>query len=410
MNEKKRILFVDDEPMILQGLQRLLRPMRAEWDLSFVGSGAEALALMAQTPVDVVVSDMRMPGMNGAELLNEVLKRYPRTIRLVLSGHADQDLLQKCVGSTHQYLVKPCDPEALKSTLLRAAALESSLQNESLRKLLTQMDHLPSIPSVYTEIVEKLRDLDTDLNEIGAAIARDLGMTARILKLVNSVFFGLHRQVEGPAEAVAYLGLETVKSLVLSVHAFSQFEGVQVEGFSLQQLWRHSMETAATAKAIAGAQGAERNVRDDSFVAGMLHDVGKLVLACNFPERYRDAVRRAREQPCELWVAEQEVFGANHATAGGYLMGLWGLPVPVAEAITLHHHPEKCPSPVFNPLTAVHGANILVHELPPGGREILPPAVNAAYLARLGLADRLDHWRFRCLAAPGDSVNAAVNE
>jgi HD-like signal output (HDOD) protein len=394
MNEtKKRILFVDDESMVLQGLQRMLRPMRNEWDMSFVESGAQALELMAQAPFDVVVSDMRMPGMNGAELLNEVMKRHPKTVRLILSGHADQDLILKCVGSTHQYLAKPCDAETLKSTLLRATALEASLKNERIQKLVAQIDRLPSIPAIYTQIVEKLQDPEAGLDEVGAIISRDIGMTAKILKLVNSAFFGLRREVSGPAEAVAYLGLDTVKSLVLSLHAFSQFEDVKIPGFSLPALWNHSMETASFAKGIAAAEQAEGKLRDECFVAGMLHDAGKLVLACNFTEQYGAVVRLTNEKNFTMLAAEQEVFGATHADVGGYLLGLWGLPVPVVEAIALHHAPAECPAKVFSPLTAVHVADALAHEQQAPAEVGVGSPVDASYLAELHLAGRLDVWR-----------------
>jgi DNA-binding NarL/FixJ family response regulator len=220
---KKRILFADDEALVLEGLQRMLRNMRPEWDMVFVAGGAKALELMEQSPFDVVVSDMRMPGMNGAVLLGEVMKRFPRTIRLILSGHADQELILKCVGSTHQYLTKPCEPDALRAAVRRATELENSLQDQNLRQLISQMDRLPSIPSLYIEIVELLRDPDVGIQEVAEIIAKDMGMTAKILKLVNSSFFGLHRRLSSAAEAASYLGLDTIKSLVLSINAPSAY-------------------------------------------------------------------------------------------------------------------------------------------------------------------------------------------
>src|SRR5271168_4540910 len=124
---KKRILFVDDDKFALNGMDRSLRSMRDEWEMEFVGGGNQALLRMDEAAFDVIVSDMRMPGMNGAELLNEVMKRHPKTVRLILSGYADHDLIMKCVGSTHQYLAKPCDAKTLKMTVQRAAHLEDSL-------------------------------------------------------------------------------------------------------------------------------------------------------------------------------------------------------------------------------------------------------------------------------------------
>ncbi len=389
---KKRVLFVDDEPLVLQGLQRMLRPMRNDWEMDFVESGALALERMAQAPFDIVVSDMCMPGMNGAQLLTEVMKRFPKTVRLILSGHADKDLVLKCIGSTHQYLAKPCEPDALKATITRASALELSLSSGTLKKLVGQMDRLPSLPSLYVEIVEKLNQPEMDLEEVGRIIAQDVGMTAQVLKLVNSAFFGLRRQLANASEAVTYLGGETMKSLVLSIHAFSQFESADLGEFSLDKLRSHSTEVAAAAKAIALAEGAEVKVVDEAFVAGMLHDIGKLVLLSNFGKQYLEVFRLEHEKQVNASAAEERVFGANHADIGGYLLGLWGLPVPVVEAIALHHTPRGSPQKTFTPLTAVHVADALVHGAEANGAAVPPDRLDPQYLAELGLTGRIDAW------------------
>lgn len=371
----------------------MLRPMRAEWEMAFVESGAKALEMMDQAPFDVVISDMRMPGMNGAELLAEILKRYPKTVRLVLSGHADRDLVLKCIGSTHQYLSKPCEPEELKSAITRAGDLEQSLRDENLRKLIARMDRLPSIPSLYVEIVERLRDPQTDLEEIGGIVAQDLAMTAKILKLVNSAFFGLGRQISSPAEAVSYLGVDTIKSLVLSIHAFSQFADSKFKGFSIDALWVHSQQTAGLAKETARLEQGGQKLMDEAFVAGLLHDTGKLVLASNFPAQYDQVLEAGQAGSLALLTAEENTFGANHAEIGGYLLGLWGLPVPVVEAIALHHQPGKCPHLVFSPLTAVHVATALVNFQATRDENSLKAELDLNYLNQLGMADRLQNWR-----------------
>ncbi|MBL9188456.1 MAG: HDOD domain-containing protein [Opitutaceae bacterium] len=389
---KKRILFVDDEPLVLQGLQRMLRPMRDEWEMQFADSGTKALELMAVAPCDVVISDMRMPGMNGAELLGRVMQLYPRTVRLILSGHADKELILKCVGSTHQFLSKPCDPEAIRATVRRAAANDDALQSDTLKQLVGRMGRLPSIPTLYTEIIDALNDPDVTLDTIGRIVGKDIAMTAQILKLVNSAFFGLRRQVSSPAEAANYLGLETLRSLVLSINAFSQFDDVSIEGFSFPELWTHSLDTGAAAKAIALLEGADHKLADEAFVAGLLHDTGKVVLAANCPGEYAEVLRLIAHEkiaPCE---AEQRVFGVTHSDVGGYLLGLWGLPVTVVEAIAFHHRPASAVVQAFCPLTAVHVADALVHHAStPCPAD--DPRVDEAYLRTLGLESRLPIWR-----------------
>ncbi len=392
---KHRILFVDDDPLVLQGLRRMLYPLRNEWEMEFAESGDKALNLLAASQFKVVVSDMRMPGMNGAELLNRVMQAYPKTIRLILSGHADSDLIMKCVGATHQYLAKPCDAETLKTTINRAAALENTLQNDALRQLAAHMDHLPSCPALYTEITAKLQSPDVGLDEIADIIARDIGMTAKILKLVNSAFFGMSREISAPKEAVAHLGLDTIKALVLSTQAFALLKSPDIEGFSADALWDHSLRTATAARAIARAEHAAPNIVEETFTAGLLHDTGKLVFAANCGKQFATALEMAATESLPVTEAERRIFGASHAELGGYLLSLWGLPVPLVEAVTLHHTPAASVAQGFGSLIAVHTANALVQEASP-----TPDAqLDLPHLTTLGFAERVPVWRAAVQAA-----------
>jgi len=395
---KRRILFVDDEPMILRGLQLMLRARRSEWDMEFVESGEAALRLMAQKPFDVIVSDMRMPGMNGAELLTEVMKRHPTTVRLILSGYADKQLILKCVGSTHQYLAKPCDADSLKATIARASNLEDSLHNGRLKTLVCKMSRLPSMPSLYLRLVEKASRPDTSLEEIASIVNKDIAMTAQVLKLTNSSFFGLGRQLSNAEEAVAYLGLDTLKTLVLSIHAFSQFEKIETGALKIESLWTHSLQVASLAKRISKMEGQDPKAAEEAFTAGMLHDIGKLVLAVNLPNEYTEAIR-IFHSGLELPLAELRVFGANHADVGGYLIGLWGLPVPVVEAVALHHCPSRATQKTFSPLTSLHAANVLEQERSDSTNGALRAELDAGYLEIVGVSSRLDAWRQAVLEA-----------
>jgi len=394
---KKRIIFVDDEQNILLGLKRMLRGMRNEWDMSFAGSGEEALRTLDEIPYDVIVTDMRMPVMDGAQLLIEVKKRYPHMVRIVLSGHSEREMVLKSVGPAHQYLAKPCDADALKSTVSRACALRDLLGNETLKKLLTQMDTLPSVPSLYTEIIEELGSPDSSLNRVGEIISKDVGMSAKILQMVNSAFFGLSREISSPSQAVNLLGLNIVKALVLSVHVFSMYQGARQSYFSIEKLMNHSMTTGALAKAIVSAQTGSKKTIDDSFMAGVLHDVGILVFVSNFSEKYKEAFEAANREKIDLHEAEQRVFGATHMEVGAYLLGLWGIPDAIVEAVMFHHTPLAFLGPLeFGPLAAVHVANVLsIKKLAPYG----PGAqseIDQAFLDRLGMAGHLPDWVTLC--------------
>lgn len=396
---KKRILFVDDETMVLEGLGRMLRGMRDQWDMRFAVGGPEALDVMAAETFDLVVSDMRMPGMDGLRFLTEVRAKYPNAIRVVLSGYSDQLLTMRAAGVAHQYLSKPCDAEMLRSTLTRAFGLQTLMADETIKRLVGLMDPLPSLPALYTEIVQELQSSDASIRHVGEIISKDPGMTAKILQLVNSAFFGIRRRVSHPADAATFLGLETIQSLVFSVKAFSMFN-TPVRESSITQIWRHSLATAVLAKRIAVGERAGKSEVDESFTAGLLHDLGKLVLSNNLTRRYGEVIQHAAESGTALCTVEREMLGTTHAEVGAYLLGLWGLPDPIIEAIALHHRPGDCIKKVFTPLSVVHAANALECELQASRRHSVPAqCLDLSYIAAIGKKDRLGEWRAWCLEA-----------
>lgn len=334
-----RILFVDDEPNIREGMRRMLRSMRNEWDMEFAESGEAALDVMAewrsaQKPFDVVVSDMRMPGMDGADLLARVKEISPDSVRLILSGHSDTASIMKTVGNAHQYLNKPCDPELLKRTIKRAFALRTLLQDEHLQKIVGEIGSLPSLPVVYREVMASLQKPNASLADVGKVIGKDVAMTATLLKLVSSAFFGLSKPVNTVERAVAFLGLDTLITLVLAQGIFKESPPINVPGFSIEKLWQHSLATASAARIIAGQQGCDKAELDDAFLAGMLHDVGKLVLAQSMPEQFGEVLATARDNSAIH--AEREVLQTTHADIGAYLLGLWGLTDAVVESVAFH--------------------------------------------------------------------------
>lgn len=392
MEEKKRILFVDDEPMILDGLRRMLRKQRTVWDMSFVTSGAKALEKMKAHPVDVVVTDMHMPGMDGAEFLAEVRRRYPDVIRIMLSGYVKPEVTQRAMPVAHQFLSKPCEAEALVVAVNRICRLRDQMEDRALREIVAQLDRLPSLPSLYIEVNQAIASPDASLQTIGRIVSRDIAMSTKLLRLVNSAFFMLRRRIVSVEEAVVYLGTETLKNLVLTLHIFSQFPaGVSIEGFSMPHLTRHSLTTAGIARAITLTETEERHQAEEASTAGMLHDIGRLILATNLPDVYVHVYRRAREEAQPMHEVEMEVLGVSHAQIGAYLLGVWGLPPAVVEAVAEHHALERVTSHGFSATIAVHVADILAHQLHPTA--IPPPELRQDCLESLGVANRVARWR-----------------
>lgn len=391
---KRRILFVDDDPNLLEGLKRMLRPMRHEWDMEFVTNGAEALACLENTPRDIVVSDVRMPGMNGVDLLNIIKDRYPQTVRFLLSGQADRDITMKAIGPTHQYLAKPCDAHILKSSIDRACALGDLLQDSAIKQLVSQIDSMPSLPSLYLKLEEEVASPDSSIERVAAIVSQDIGMTAKILKIVNSAFLGVPRVIADPVQAVMFLGLETLKTLVLTFSIFQQFTRTIYTGFDVDRFWRHSLATGEQARKIVLLEQAAPSVVEASLAGGLLHDVGMLLLLTSFPERYQEVLRKYATERCTLLEAEEQIFGATHAEIGAYLLGLWGIPTSIIEAVAFHHRPAASLANALTPLIAVHAANGLVAEKDPQSLEReAPPFLNVQYLAELNLAEHIPGWR-----------------
>lgn len=383
------ILFVDDESLVLSGLRRMLRPMRHEWEMNFVESGKEALEWLESNPCDVVVSDMRMPQMDGAKLLGEIREKYPRIIRLALSGHSEMQLLLESVRATHQFLAKPCDAETLKSTIERAIALRELLEDGKLSTLISQIDSLPSLPSLYMEIMNEISSSDSSMVRVGDIISHDVGMTAKILQIVNSAFFGLKTHISSPAQAASMLGLDTIRSLILTSKVFSSVEQ-QKSDLDLDALWQHSLHVGSLAREIAITEELDTKNRDYALMAGMLHDVGKLVLATCLPVEYVKVMALMRENNIAQWQAEQKILGCTHMEVGAYLLGIWGLPNQIIEALAYHDNPGRSVGDEITPLTVVHVANALVvaDEMGTDVTELL----DMKYIERLGFCEHVPVW------------------
>ena len=379
--------------MLLEMYRLVFEQDQDRWDIQFAPGAKEALEMMEPQPFDVIVSDMRMPGMSGADLFQEVMKRYPKTSRLIMSGYADQEQIAKCIGATHQFIAKPFDIKLLKSTIWRVCALDGWMLDERLRTVVAQLYSVPSLPSLYFRIMDALASPDAGVDTIGAIVAKDPAMTAKILQLVNSAFFGIARKVSNAVEAVQYLGVGRVRSLVLSLHVFSCFDKVKIKNFSIERVWGHSMATGMIAQKIAKAEKAGREDQDEAYVAGMLHDIGKVMLASSFADRYAEAVALATERKIPMIEAEREVFGVTHAEIGAYLLGLWGLPISIVEAVALHHVPGGSPLKSFSPLTAVHAASVFENEISENGMGAPVAKIDAEYFAGIGLADHVEDWR-----------------
>lgn len=390
--EKKRILFVDDEINVLSGLKRLLRPNRHKWKMNFVKSAGEALDELEHHSYDVIISDIRMPEMDGIQLLTKVSERFPRIVRIVLSGQADRELIINGIAPIHQYLSKPCDPKELIDTVEQAMSQDKRLDNLELQQSISRLEILPSVPHLYKSLVERINDPNVSVREIGDIIRQDPGMTAKILQLVNSAFFGARRAVSDPGEAVGLLGLNIISSLTLSVKLFEQFDEGIYSALSLERIWSHSLSVAKMAQKIGKSLSLSEGAVQECFTGGLLHDIGKLLLAQAFSEAFLSLQQSVTNRALPAWEAEKEHFGASHGEIGACLLSLWGLPHSIVESVGFHDNPLDAHCNEIVPLTAVHIANALVNGVDSSAHTGSSEPDNV-YLSKLGLLDKVIQWR-----------------
>jgi HD-like signal output (HDOD) protein len=372
-----RILFVDDESNILQALRRALRTTSGKWETHFAGSAAEALQTLAGETFDVIVADLEMPATNGLQLLAAVQARWPSMLRVLTTGSCEWQSAVNAVRVAHQLLSKPYTTATLEATIDRAMRLRDLLQDAALANLLSGLDRLPTLPHNYARLTEALRDPSRSLQDIGKLIQADAGLTAKVLQLVNSAFFGLPRRVASPAEAVSFLGTEVLQSLVLATESFAASNGNSGAAAHVEELWSHSLDVASRARDVGAVLGCPREIIENAFVAGLMHEVGSLILFQN---------RLAQYLACQGEVAvggnrqaiERRTFGTTSARLAAYVLATWGLPDEVVLAVAFHGLPSESRQQKVDALAVLH----LAHGTLPTAAD---HALDLRYIDALGL-------------------------
>lgn len=395
----------------------MLRGVARDWSMSFSQSGEEALEAMRKFPdFDVVVTDLNMDGISGADFLLQVREEFPNTVRFVLSGSTDGQLILKVSNVAHQIMGKPCEPQKLYHAVARAFALREQLNSGALKGLLHRMGKLPALPVVYNQILQEMVLEDTSVARVGKLIEQDPALSIKVLQIVNSAYMGVRNPVSNLVQACSMLGLENLKNVVLMAEVFEMPRGQKLPpSFNLGALWSHSLAAGEGARHIASAETSDRKVIDGAFTAGLLHEIGQLILATQLTDEFSQAIRHAEDSKIPLVDAELEILGATHSQVGSYLLELWGLPDPVVEAIAFHIHPSACPAEdyslqesgyqlpetaAFTALTALHAANYFCEEQESGMD--VKAEIDTAYLENLGYLDKLEGWWEHCkpIAAP----------
>jgi HD-like signal output (HDOD) protein len=351
----KRILFVDDDTAILDGLRLRMRGLRTRWEMVFVESGSRAITEMEMRQADVVVTDMRMPMMDGAQFLAEVRERWPEAVRIVLSGYAEDEQASRLLTLAHQYLSKP-EAGQLEQVIDRCLRLHEVLHDENLRTIVGRIRRLPAVPAVYARLRAVMTQPDVSVQKIAAIIQEDLAIAAKVLQVANSAFFRLSRRITRIDQAVGHLGFNAVRTLVLSAEVFSVWRrDAAPQGLEPERLQQRAQRVAGAARVLS----AGMPIADDALLAGLFHNIGYWVLLQECPDELRRARALARAESIPMHLAERKLIGTSHAEVGAYMLGLWGLPHAVVEAIAFQHHARDAEHKEFDVLAALATAQCL---------------------------------------------------
>ena len=393
MKDCGRILVLIDDVAALTQTGPHFAQLPDDWKVHVSHSSGDALCQLEQVSFDVIFVDLKAGPFASIQFLHKVWAKHASTIRFLLSDSLAPDLMVTCALGPHQVLLKPLEGTAIKNAIDRAALVNRLFQNKDVQTLVSRIRTFPSRPTIYAEVIRELRSSSASAQAVGELVSRDLAISTKLLQITNSAFFGFNRPVEKPGDAVLLLGMETTASLILGIEAFSQLDNVKLKYFSTDQVWKHCQIVANSARAIAEHVTQDAELAQEAYTAALLHDIGKLALAVNLDEAYRDALNVGREKNIPAWQVERQAFGATHAEAGAYLLSLWGLPASVIEAVACHHLPARELSSEFTALTALHVANAIDNSLT---QQRLPgeeTPMDLRYPAELRIIEQLDVFR-----------------
>lgn len=395
MIDKKNILFVDDNEHVISGIQRQLRPFREQWNLFFATSGPKALELMEQQHIDLIVSDMLMPEMRGDELLKKVSTLYPGTVRMILSGYADEETLKSGLEVAHQYLSKPCTPETLREAISQIFKIQACVSSPRIIDGIGNPNSLPSLPKIYQELTRAIADEETTIQDLANIFAQDMVLSAKLLQLVNSPYFGLNRVVSNLPEAINLIGIRKLNNLVLSVHIKNAFpvKNPEMEKY-MQYIWQDAGRTAELAKQIALSENQQEDRPDQAYLGGLLHNMGLLIFLSRGGDQLRDMMKQVKDTDIPIDELEMTYFGFTRAEAAAYLLSLWKIPPRIIESILLQNIPNETDYEGVNALTAVHvAACLLKPSVIEGYDRLFDRALDMNYLQRLNKVECLPKWQ-----------------
>jgi len=389
--QRPELLIVDDDDLVLRAIGRLLRPHRHEWEVHLARDGADALAMLERVAPHVVVSDLDMPVLDGPTLLSRLKDEHPHVVRIGITGDHSLSSTQRIFSSAHQLITKPFDGQQFLATLQRAFALSTTLQSEALRRMVARDNQLPTPPGAYNRLSQLLAREDADIDDVAGLVQESPALVARLMQLTSSAFFGRMQPAGSVAEAVMAIGLGQMRALVLQ-HGIVQIFKTKVRGYSMEASQRRGLIAATLARQLV----TDPEMADVAYIAAIVHEVGRMVLAARSPKVLEHCFKQAMAQDLSPAEAQHNVLGVTDADVGAFLLGLWGLPQVVVEAVGLQHRPERIDEGVVGVRTAVYLAAKLTEDPDMVARAPVrdfEAAIDLTLLGVAGAAERLDEMR-----------------
>jgi HD-like signal output (HDOD) protein len=334
------VLFVDSDASALNALEDSVVGLRPGWVICKATTGKQALEILKSQVIDVIVSETRLPDISGFDLLGNVRTAYPETIRLTFSEDHDAEIVMESARANHRFIAKPVSLTVLTTAIDCSLRLRKVLHSEELEQFVSNIESIPALPEIYSEMMTELASPQGSLLNVGTIVERDTGLTVTVLKIVNSTFYGLSQRVESVAQGVALLGVHLIKNITLTAKVFSQFEGSQLNLRRLSLLNDQAIKMGALSNQFGRYAKVSRSTVDHSQMSGMLANIGELIVAM-----------KSQDQP--------EVNGFSNEFVGAYLLRLWLLPDAIVEAVALQHESPPVFAESVTPLVILHSIRYL---------------------------------------------------
>ena len=336
-----KVLFVDDEENILKSIRRGF--YMADFEVHTALGAKAGLAVLEKEDIDLVISDVRMPEMDGIRFLEIVKEKYPSTSRGILSGFVEQTAAFKSLtqGLTSTYFAKPWEDEVLQKRIRHILYVRKILHSQKLLLLINSIGELPTLPSLYQEFMQAMED-EKSIKEISAIIQKDTSIAAKVLQIANSAFYGSNK-TSSVDQAMLYIGLSTIKDIVLAVSLTSRKKWNKAQDKFLEDIFAHSSQMNRYVVQIYKLFNSSKRIRQFPSV-GLMHDIGKIILLQYYPERFESIVAHQENNPgMNFFESEMDLGyeGNTHAEIGAFFLDWWNLPAIFTEVALFHHTPEK---------------------------------------------------------------------